>query len=1372
MLHRKLLLRRLAYVPWLLAVGLVLGWSGVAVADPPVLPAEKDHGKEGKHTHVTDPYLSVSYKLASTAEDTIFVSWNTAYSKNFHNDVEASSGNGTAATSYTLTVQKGESPANLAAAPASSLTITSATGAVSGDGYQFTDANVDIRRAVFILNLEDPTNASEALKTGPGFYWVRMVVQVPDGDIDDPPSAPQPGYFAKQIAVQPDYMLSLNRASVREDDGATDVTVRVDITQDETDNDDEVAARDTSVPLRLGTNQVGLNERFRIETPTITIPKGKKGAEGTIRFTPIPDDDTKTDEDLIDDDLLVTVRTTGAATADASVDIRLVDTDKPSSRAHLSVSHSAINTRADRTEVTVTATLNGKKINKSLNIFLQEDKSFAGSANRGVDYYMSIDNPLTIPRNRISGSTKVYITPRGKEDGIIRLTVEEQFFPQDQAGNKIRLDGVSISLTGDTPVAEDTGLTATPFSMREDAVEKRVTLKISLQNPVSSAEEVVLSVYDVRDDKLDIDALGKNFDGAVGARRDRDFDVVGLNSFTIPKGEKEGRITITVELKDNDRDDDPRAFSIGATVGGIEHFAGILITDDDSTSEEITLSVNQDEINEGDGATPITVTGTLHGKAFAGNVVVPLTIETDFDGAASRDIDYTTTVSPLVIPGGQTEGTITFTITPKDNDGKEDNETIRLAGLETEAEDESGDTQELTVGYVDITLIDSGAKKGDAPQDPTEPQDPTRPTFTDAHEISDQTYMVGEEIDDLVLPEPAGGDAPMTYSVSTLPAGLSFDADSRTLSGTPTEETAGAVNVIYTVIDNDRDVAATIFSITVEEGELPTPVADAQLTVTPAAIREDAGATQISLAVTLTAAKTATEVVTFTIVAPSEGATGRPAVRDVDYSASLGAIVSIPAGTTVGTATLTLTPMDNTLVDGLRVLGVQAAFASGAALVKDIKIVDDETPSSSITLSANPSTVSEESGRTIITITATLDGKALAEDAAVTVSVDGSSTATRDVDYAAVFNPVIDIPAGSITGSTPLALQPINDDLAEGSETIILTGVIDGLLGDEVVITLTDQAAMNGTGDPDDPDDPGDPDDTDDEALAFAAGTVIDDQEFTEGTAIAPLVLPKAAGGTGDLTYSLTALPAGLSFDSTTRTISGTPSEATDSAVAVVYTVVDEGGSAAVLIFSIMVNSKPQFDLGGFFDSFGSGKIVPTTSHDLAGIREFIVGQRVEGIVLPAASGGTAPLRYSISPALPAGLAFDAATRTISGTPRAEGETAYTYAVTDASGASASLSLQTLPTEFALADNFPNPFNPATTIQYALPHAADVELTVYNVVGQVVRTLVAEHQSSGRYVVEWDATNDSGHSLSSGMYFYRLQAGGEFHEVKKMLLLK
>ena len=56
--------------------------------------------------------------------------------------------------------------------------------------------------------------------------------------------------------------------------------------------------------------------------------------------------------------------------------------------------------------------------------------------------------------------------------------------------------------------------------------------------------------------------------------------------------------------------------------------------------------------------------------------------------------------------------------------------------------------------------------------------------------------------------------------------------------------------------------------------------------------------------------------------------------------------------------------------------------------------------------------------------------------------------------------------------------------------------------------------------------------------------------------------------------------------------------------------------------------------------------------------------------------------------------------------------------------------------------------------------------------GQVVNTLVSDYQTAGRYVIQWDATNDNGQALSSGVYFYRITAGGEFQSIKKMLLLK
>lgn len=99
------------------------------------------------------------------------------------------------------------------------------------------------------------------------------------------------------------------------------------------------------------------------------------------------------------------------------------------------------------------------------------------------------------------------------------------------------------------------------------------------------------------------------------------------------------------------------------------------------------------------------------------------------------------------------------------------------------------------------------------------------------------------------------------------------------------------------------------------------------------------------------------------------------------------------------------------------------------------------------------------------------------------------------------------------------------------------------------------------------------------------------------------------------------------------------------------------------------------------------------------------------------------------------------------------------------------LEFTSTPTEFALLQNFPNPFNPETTIGYELAESADVTLQIYNVVGQVVRTLVAEPQSAGRYQVRWNGMDDRGTPVSSGIYFYQVSAG-KFQDVRKLMLLK
>jgi flagellar hook assembly protein FlgD len=94
-----------------------------------------------------------------------------------------------------------------------------------------------------------------------------------------------------------------------------------------------------------------------------------------------------------------------------------------------------------------------------------------------------------------------------------------------------------------------------------------------------------------------------------------------------------------------------------------------------------------------------------------------------------------------------------------------------------------------------------------------------------------------------------------------------------------------------------------------------------------------------------------------------------------------------------------------------------------------------------------------------------------------------------------------------------------------------------------------------------------------------------------------------------------------------------------------------------------------------------------------------------------------------------------------------------------------------IPEKFSLIQNFPNPFNPVTIISYQLPKNSSVELTVYNTVGQPIRTLVNSNQSAGTYQLQWDGKNDKGVNVSTGLYFYRIKAGS-FVQMKKMMLIK
>ena len=1059
-------------------------------------------------------------------------------------------------------------------------------------------------------------------------------------------------------AAAQDLKLSVNPESVREDAGATDIAVTAEVTSG--------TAVDGDTDMLLSVSHEGLNSRFYLRLTVLRIPAGEKRATATITLIPINDN-------VVNDDLAIVIRgNVGGGRKVEPATIALIDDDKDSKNIKLSVDIAELNRFDDATDIVVTATLDGKVLRRATSIALtigdhpdlesdpNADTNSDGNidsadatkdnreAERDLDYTVTLAT-LTIPRNAVSGTATITITPKNQLPGTIRVASPDS----DAAVPGIQIEDGGLTLSPvDIKIKKKAAATAdaitlSPERIREDAGETTIELKVTLTDALIEDETVKLVI-------LSDGAVLPSGDIVAGTpTRDVHYRLAFGPPFTIPAGASEGTTMFTLIPVNDTAVVSHGPIYIQVTIGNVSAVATIAIADDDANSMNISLTADPATISESAGQTAVAVTGTLDGKVFEDDVVVLLTIDpdpkdTDASGAvvdvaeATRDIDYSAILGQLTIPAGSLSGTTTITIIPIDDGSVEGDEKIRLtvpyANNQITAQAEDGDVK-VTVGMVDITLKDPGesvelffsadasiaaqtytvgtaiadlvlpAASGDGvlkyhisalpaglvfdsstrtlSGTPTEAtngavaviyratdddddvatltftittsraEGGTELAFSAGASIAAQTYTVGTAIADLVLPA-ASGDGVLKYHISALPAGLVFDSSTRTLSGTPAEALDCAVDVTYMVTDSDGDLVMLTFAIMVVEKEVPRVVA-AGLTAEPAVIREDAPATAVSLTFALAAASAADESVRFALVAPSEGT---EAVRDVDYAAELGALITIPAGATEATVTLILAPIDDDAEEGLKALGVQATLVStGETLVTDIGIKDDEAPSTSIALSAKPNTLSENADLTTVVVTATLDGKALQEDATVRLAIDDASTAMRDLDYAALFTPRIEIPAGSITGTVSLHVSPVADNLEEGDEIIRLIGTIDGLEGDEVEITISDPAA---------------------------AKTVV----------------------------------------------------------------------------------------------------------------------------------------------------------------------------------------QTRPEAFALANNFPNPFNPTTTIQYVLPTAVDVELTVYNAVGQPVRMLVAEHQSAGRYAVEWDATDDRGHSLSSGMYFYRLQAGGAFREVKKMLLIR
>jgi len=320
-----------------------------------------------------------------------------------------------------------------------------------------------------------------------------------------------------------------------------------------------------------------------------------------------------------------------------------------------------------------------------------------------------------------------------------------------------------------------------------------------------------------------------------------------------------------------------------------------------------------------------------------------------------------------------------------------------------------------------------------------------------------------------------------------------------------------------------------------------------------------------------------------------------------------------------------------------RVYAINSVGDSPPSNVADATITPETSTSVEVSFDQTSSQVNEA------TATATIELNANpAPSSAITIAYSLGGTATQTADYTIQGSGSISL-AANMT-SVNLSIEIINDDDDESDETlsVTLTSGVGYTIGSQNVHTLTIVD---------------DDDDTDVVPLSFANSA--ENHSFFVGIPIDDVVLSKAVGGTPPYRYRLTRdLPAGLTYDDATQTISGTPSESLPETV-FIHRVTDAADNSAIQTFLIEVIAPKDLIFVGSVDD----QIYP-------------INQPISDLVLPSAMGGVEPYLYSITPDPPRGISFDAEAHTLSGTPLEVTESQlYTYTVEDRAQATSQLEI-------------------------------------------------------------------------------------------------
>ena len=800
------------------------------------------------------------------------------------------------------------------------------------------------------------------------------------------------------------FTLSVNKTTVEEDDGATEVTVTAELGGSTT------FATDQTLSISVqGSGTTTAVDFATVSDFNLTVDAGDD--EGTATFTLTPTDDTE-------DETNETVTISGPSSlVSGNATITIEDDDAAPGKFTLSVSPTSVDEDDGATEVTVTAKLGGSTTfatNQTLSISVKKSSTVSA-----VDFSPVSDFNLTVDAGDDEGSATFTLTPTND-------SVDETDETITISSSSSLVSGNATITLGDDDATPSITLSVSPTSVDEDDGATTVTVTATVGGSIRFATAQTLPIT----------VTGSGTESAV------DFSPVSNFNLTINAGAVSGTATFMLTPKNDTVDETDETITVSSTSSLVSGSASLTLIDDDGTPS-MKLSVSPTEIDEDAGATEFTVTATLVGSGtYATDQVIAITAT----GSGSEDaVDYAPVSSfNLTVDAGESSGTATFTLTPTNDVLDESNETITISS-----------TSALVSTSATITIKDDDATPSISlsvnKSSVNENGGATSITVTAT--VGGSTRFAAAQTLPITVTGSGTGSAVDFAPVSKFNLNLSAGAASGTASFTitPTNDSVDESDETVTVGSSSSLVSSNATITISDDDATPTSVG---LTVSPATVLENAGTTAVTVTASIAGTTTFGTAQTIPLTVAGSGVAGA-----VDFQPVQGFDLTIAAEATTGTAQFNLTPISDSEYETDETVTISSTNSLVSGDVTVSLLESNSAPS--ITLSVSPTTVNENDGATTITVTASLGGAArFATANTLPITVTGSGNASA-VDFSPVANFNLSVDAGASTGTATFTLSPIDDSDYESDETITIASTSPFVSGSATISLNDDDAAPN-----------------------------------------------------------------------------------------------------------------------------------------------------------------------------------------------------------------------------------------------------------------------------------------------------------------------